>query len=95
MKAAVSWEEIKKRVYDKEEVENFDAKLDLICSVIEARTEKGLSQKELEEKSGVKQPIIARLEKGRTSTQIDTILKILGALGKTLKVVDIRKDKHA
>ena len=39
--------------------------------------------------SGVKQPIIARMEKGHTNAQIETILKILAPLGKTLAVVPI------
>ncbi|MCI9359196.1 MAG: helix-turn-helix domain-containing protein [Lachnospiraceae bacterium] len=41
--------------------------------------------------SGVKQPIIARMEKGTTSPQIDTILKILLPLGKTLAIVPCEK----
>ena len=39
--------------------------------------------------SGVKQPIIARMEKGSTSPQIDTVLKVLAPLGKTLAVVPL------
>jgi len=39
--------------------------------------------------SGVKQPVIARMETGSTSPQLDTILKILAPLGKTLAVVPI------
>ena len=45
--------------------------------------------KELEKMSGVKQPVIARMETGSTSPQLDTILKILAPLGKTLAVVPI------
>lgn len=39
--------------------------------------------------SGVRQPVIARMEKGRTSLQLDTVMKVLFALGKTLKVVPL------
>jgi ribosome-binding protein aMBF1 (putative translation factor) len=39
---------------------NFD--ISLIGKMIEAREEKGLSQRELADMSGVKQPAIARLE---------------------------------
>ena len=62
---------------------------DIVGEVVKARREKGLSQKKLEELSGVKQPIIARMEKGHTSPQIDTILKILAPLGKTLAVIPL------
>ena len=51
--------------------------------------EKGISQKKLEELSGVKQPIIARMEKGTTSPQLDTVMKVLAPLGKTLAIVPL------
>ena len=56
---------------------------------IKARQEKGISQKKLEELSGVKQPVIARMEKGNTNPQLDTILKVLVPLGKTLAIVPL------
>lgn len=65
----------------------------LIGELIKARQEKGISQKKLEEMSGVKQPIIARMEKGYTNPQIDTVLKILAPLGKTLAVVPLQMEE--
>ena len=62
--------------------------------MIKARQEQGISQKQLEELSGVKQPIIARMEKGSTSPQIDTILKVLAPLGKTLAIVPIGSQEN-
>ncbi len=64
----------------------------LIGKIIKARQEKGISQKKLEELSGVKQPIIARMEKGSTNPQIDTILKLLAPLGKTLAIVPLEDE---
>ena len=63
--------------------------VEAIGEIIKARQEKGLSQRQLGELSGVKQPIIARMEKGTTSPQLDTILKILAPLGKTLAIVPL------
>ena len=60
-----------------DEIAESDLRVALIGELIKARKEKGISQKKLEELSGVKQPIIARMERGTTSPQIDTILKIL------------------
>ncbi|GHV27961.1 hypothetical protein FACS1894167_03860 [Synergistales bacterium] len=54
-----------------------------------ARAEKGISQQQLEEMSGVKQPIISRMEKGSTKPQLDTVLKVLAPLGKTLYIGDL------
>lgn len=74
-----------------EEIAETDLQVALINEIIKARNEKGYSQKKLEELSGVKQPIIARMEKGSTSPQIKTILKLLMPLGKTLAIVPLEK----
>lgn len=74
-----------------DEIAESDLRAALISELIKDRKEKGISQKKLEELSGVKQPVIARMEKGITSPQIDTILKILIPLGKTLAIVPFEK----
>ena len=74
-----------------EEVVESNLRASLISEIIKARQDKGISQKMLEELSGVKQPVIARMEKGSTSPQIDTLLKILLPLGKTLAIVPLKK----
>ena len=62
----------------------------LISGVVEARHEKGLSQAKLASAAGVKQPVVARLETGVNSPRLDTLLKVLTPLGKTLEVVDLK-----
>ena len=84
------WEDVEKELFTPEEIAASDLRVAIIGEMIKARQEKGLSQKKLEELSGVKQPIIARMEKGRTSPQLDTILKLLAPLGKTLAVVPLK-----
>jgi len=66
----------------------------IMAELINARSEKGISQKKLEELSGVRQPIIARMERGHTSPQIDTFLKVLVPLGKTLAIVQLERGEH-
>lgn len=61
----------------------------LIGKMIEAREAKGLSQRDLAEISGVKQPAIARLESLKATPQIDTLFKILNPLGYTISIVPI------
>jgi predicted transcriptional regulator len=61
--------------------------------LIEARQKHGLTQKQPEEASGVKQPVIARLERGATDPQLSTVLKLLRPLGKTLAIVPLAKAK--
>ncbi len=83
------WSEFRKELLTPEEIAESDLRVALIGELVKARQEKGISQKKLEELSGVKQPVIARMEKGTTSPQIDTVLKILVPLGKTLAVVPL------
>ena len=64
----------------------------LIGELTKARQEKGLSQRELEKLSGVKQPVIARMENGSTTPNLSTLLKVLAPLGKTLYIGDLKKN---
>ena len=75
-----------------DEIEKSDLRVQLIDELVRARNEQGISQKKLEELSGVKQPIIARMETGKTSPQVSTLIKILKPLGKTLAVVQIENN---
>ena len=74
-----------------EEISESNLRVALVGELIKARNEKGISQKKLEELSGVKQPIIERMEKGRTSPQVSTLLKVLAPLGKTLAIVPLEQ----
>ena len=64
---------------------NFE--ISLIGKLIEAREKRGLSQKQLAELTGMKQPAIARLESMKATPQIDTLFRILQPLGYTLAIV--------
>lgn len=74
-----------------EEIEASELRVAIIGELIKARQEKGLSQKKLEELTGVKQPVIARMESGKSVPQIDTLMKLLVPLGKKLAVVPLEK----
>lgn len=74
-----------------EEKAESNLRVALIGELVKARREKGISQKQLEKMSGVKQPVIARMEKGQTSPQIETVLKVLAPLGKTLAIVPLKQ----
>ena len=64
-----------------------DKKLELAQCITKARLESGMTQKELEEKSGVKQPVIARTENGTSCPNIETLLKLLEPMGKKIIIV--------
>ena len=84
-----NWDDVQRELFTPEEIAASDLKVALIGELIKARQEKGISQKRLEELSGVRQPVIARMEKGATSPQIETVLKVLAPLGKTLAIVPL------
>jgi ribosome-binding protein aMBF1 (putative translation factor) len=73
------------------EREQINFQVALIGKMIEAREQKGMSQRQLAELSGVKQPAIARLESMKATPQIDTLFKILAPLGYTLSITPISK----
>ena len=83
------WDNLRKTLLTPEERAETDIKFALLGEIINARQSNGLTQKELEAVSGVKQPVIARLERGTTDPQLSTLIKVLAPLGKTLAVVPL------
>ena len=88
-----SWEELEKELFTPEEIAASDLRVALIGEMIKAREAQGVTQRDMEKLSGVAQPVIARMEKGKTSPSIDTVLKFLVPLGMTLKVAPIAEAK--
>jgi ribosome-binding protein aMBF1 (putative translation factor) len=86
-----SWSAARKELFTPEEIAESDIRVALIGEVIKARREKGISQRRLEQLSGVRQPVIARMENGTSVPNLDTLIKILLPLGKTLFIGDIKQ----
>lgn len=86
------WEDVQAELFTPEELRESDLRVAVMLELIKARQEQGISQKKLEELSGVSQPVIARMESGKTSPQLDTVLKVLASLGKTLAVVPLEQE---
>ena len=83
------WDDLRKEIFTPEEIAESDMRVAVVSELIKARQAQGLTQKKLEEMSGVKQPVIARLERGTTDPQLSTVIKLLAPLGKTLAVVPL------
>jgi predicted transcriptional regulator len=88
-----TWNEVEKELFTESEIRESNLRVAIISELIKARNEKHISQRELEKLSGVRQPIISRIEAGGTIPQLDTILKLLAPLGKTLALVSL--DTHS
>lgn len=84
-----SWSEYRKTHYTAEEIAANDLMVQLVGEVIKARKEKHISQRDLENMTGIKQSVIARMESGKTDPQLSTVLKLLLSMGKTLSVVPL------
>ena len=88
------WSEYKSTLgLTQDEWGEIDLKVKIIGEIVEARENQSITQQDLEELSGVRQPVIARLEKNNTDPRLTTILKILRPLGKTLAIVPIESER--
>ena len=85
-----TWDDVRGEIFTPEEIAESNLRVALIGEITAARKEKGLSQRQLGEISGVKQPVIARMENGTTVPNLNTVLKVLAPLGKTLYVGDLK-----
>ncbi|VIQ58021.1 toxin-antitoxin system, antitoxin component, Xre family [Streptococcus pneumoniae] len=65
-----NWKDVRSQLFTKEEILESDMRVTIMSELIEARHEQGISQKKLEELSGVSQPVIARMETGKTSPTV-------------------------
>lgn len=92
------WENIKKDIeedFTEKDFEEMELEKQIIRATIVARKNNKVSQTELSQKTGIKQPVIARFEKGAHSPNLNTVLRILKPLGYTLKVVPIQNSKKS
>ena len=70
----------------KKEYDDLEAEFTLIQAIIDARTEAGMTQQELSQKSGITQSDISKLEHGNANPSIRTLRRLADALGKRLKI---------
>lgn len=87
----MSLQEFQKKHYTNEEVNESRFRAQYICMLAKLRNEHKITQKQLEELSGIKQPMIARIENGDTMPRIDTFLRLLEPMGLTLEIVPIKE----
>lgn len=60
---------------------------EIIDQLIQLRKSQGLTQKDLAAAANLAQPAIARLENKSAVPQLDTFVKVAGALGYTIELV--------
>lgn len=70
-------------------MEEIDELTAFVSAMIEKRNALGISQRELAQLCGLPQSSIARIESGKTTPKLDTLLKIMHPLGLKIKLVSI------
>ena len=68
------------------EYEALEPEYTIMQAIIDARTSKGLTQKELSIRSGIAQGDISKLENGNANPSIRTLQRLATAMGKTLRI---------
>jgi DNA-binding XRE family transcriptional regulator len=85
-----TWDDVRKELdITAEQEAEIQLEKDIIDATIEIRKRNKLTQRDLSKKSGIKQPVIARIEKCVNSPQTNTLIKLLYPMGYTIRVVPL------
>lgn len=91
MSEFIKWQDVKNfmtSLTDEEKIE-VDLMADIISKIIERRQELGISQRDLEKLTGIRQEAICRIENMKNMPQLDTLIKLMEPLGLRLSVSKI------
>ena len=69
-----------------EEYQKLQPEYEAIRAMISARLDSHMTQRELAEKTGIRQSNISRIESGLCSPTVETLSRIAAGLGKQLKI---------
>lgn len=89
-----TWQDYKNHVQHIDEanrllMEEIEELTNIVSAMIDKRTALGITQRDLAHLCGLPQSSIARIESGKTTPKLDTLLKIIHPLGLKLKLVSI------
>lgn len=68
------------------EYEALEEEFAMIAAMLDARRKAGLTQAQVAERMGVKQPVVAKLEGGKSNVSFDTLKRYAHATGCKVKV---------
>lgn len=91
----LTWKEVRASLkFTPEEEEEIKMEEEIIKATIEARKKNNLTQQQLSKLTGIKQPVIARIEKRTNSPRIDTLFKLLYPMGYTIRIVPLEQVRN-
>ena len=70
----------------KAEWDNLEPELVIMQTLINARKQLGLTQKQLSEKTGIAQADISKIENGNANPSLKTLQRLASAMGKKVKI---------
>lgn len=82
-----TWNEVEKELFTPEKIEVSKKRVKFYDALINIRKALGLTQRQMSEKTKIKQPMLARFESGENIPKISTASKILKPFGLSLAVV--------
>jgi ribosome-binding protein aMBF1 (putative translation factor) len=93
----IKWNDVKNSMTSltDEEKGQIDMLSDIVSKIIEKRITLGLSQRDLEKITGVKQAAICRIENMRNMPQLDTLMKLMEPLGLRLYVGSVEQENQS
>lgn len=77
----------------KREYDDLQPEFEVIRALVDARTSKNLTQKQLAEKTGINQADISKLENGTRNPSINLLKRLAEGMGMVLKIEFIPKSK--
>lgn len=87
---------LSKQLEDEEfrkEYEAIQPEMDIIRTIVDARTSQNMTQKELAERTGINQADISKLENGTRNPSINLLKRLADGMGMTLKIEFVPKQK--
>ena len=77
----------------KKEYDAIQPELDVIRAIVDARTSRNLTQKELAERTDINQADISKLENGTRNPSVNLIKRLADGMGMALKIELVPKQK--
>ena len=77
----------------RKEYEAIQPEMDVIRAIVEARTSQNLTQKELDERTGINQADISKLENGTRNPSVNLLKRLADGMGMMLKIEFVPKQK--
>lgn len=77
----------------KKEYDAIQPELDVIRAIVDARTSRNLTQKELAERTDINQADISKIENGTRNPSVNLIKRLADGMGMALKIEFVPKQK--